>query len=194
MFAAQQHEYLFDQVQDSDEITHNSGTANQQIRVNFNHPTKELLWRGRRDTVVQPGVAYRGNDWFNYSGVQSSFETYPGSGIFVPLENDPLLTTQITVNGHERTPVHPSLYYRNIQPRQHHTSKPNKHIYNYCFAEMPEDWKPTGSINFSRIDNTMFKINFPTGGLDWAGQVRIYARNLNVMKIVSGMAGMLFAN
>jgi hypothetical protein len=47
-------------------------------------------------------------------------------------------------------------YYNTIQP--YSSSLPTPGIYNYSFALSPSDYQPSGSINFSRIDNTYFTI------------------------------------
>ena len=62
-------------------------------------------------------------------------------------------------------------------------------VYNYSFAVDPEDWKPSGSCNFSRIDTVSLKFT----GLSHSTLFFFY-RNFNVMKIVAGMAGLRYAN
>ncbi len=71
-FAQVSHEYLVDQLQFSgDESTSNS---NNKIKLNFNHPCKELVWVVQRDEVVndQSGSVLAdahamGKQWFNYT-------------------------------------------------------------------------------------------------------------------------------
>jgi len=75
-------------------------------------------------------------------------------------------------------------------------------IYNYCFSLYPEDRQPSGACNFSRIDNVTLRLTFPSAyntdsavqALPFNGQIRVLARGYNVMRIVSGMAGKLYAN
>jgi hypothetical protein len=73
---------------------------------------------------------------------------------------------------------------------------PNSFIYVYSFALFPEDSKqPSGSCNFSRIDNVTLRFTFPTAltadtpaqAQPWTGQIRCYALSMNVVKITSGM-------
>lgn len=66
---------------------------------------------------------------------------------------DPILMSELVLNGHSRTLDHPSIYYRRVVPRAHHTRQPDGFIYNYCFSLYPEDRQPSGACNFSRIDN-----------------------------------------
>jgi len=55
------HEYLIDQLQfTGDESTVNT---NVKVKLNFNHPVKELVWVVQRDDVVKQGF----NQWNNYT-------------------------------------------------------------------------------------------------------------------------------
>lgn len=193
MFAQQAHEYLIDQVQFTGGESHQATVATLNSRQTFNHPTQELIWVGQQsqfaDGVTNPfGATPNGKDYFNYNGQNDA------NG----LPTDPFLNAQIDLNGHDRTLNHPIQYYRLVQPYQHHTRFPLGKIYLYSFALYPEDVKPSGTVNMSRIDNVNMRFTFPTvvtpASLQWTGEVRIYARSKNVMKIVSGMAGLMYAN
>jgi len=60
-FAQLSHEYLIEQLQfTGDESTVNTNT---KVKLNFNHPCKELIWVVQRDDVVKPGSL----QWFNYT-------------------------------------------------------------------------------------------------------------------------------
>lgn len=60
-FAQTSHEYLIEQLQfTGDESTVNT---NVKVKLNFNHPCKELVWVVQRDDVVKMGY----NQWNNYT-------------------------------------------------------------------------------------------------------------------------------
>jgi hypothetical protein len=59
----------------------------------------------------------------------------------------------------------------------------------YSFALKPEEHQPSGTCNFSRIDNAKLVHNVTTGG----GST-IYAVNYNVLRIMSGMGGLAYSN
>ena len=65
-------------------------------------------------------------------------------------------------------------------------------MYSYSFAISPEKHQPTGTLNFSRIDNSQLSLNCisKTNNSD----INIYAVNYNILKIMSGMGGLLFSN
>ena len=72
---------------------------------------------------------------------------------------DLLNNAKIMLNGHERFAERPQSYFRLVQPYQHHTRIPNKHIYVYSFGLRPEEHQPSGTCNFSRIDNAHLNFN-----------------------------------
>ena len=74
-------------------------------------------------------------------------------------QNDSFKTAKLQLNGHDRFTVRNSDYFRLVQNYQHHTNVPNKHIYTYSFALSPEEHQPSGTCNFSRIDNATIAIN-----------------------------------
>jgi len=68
------------------------------------------------------------------------------------------------------------------------TSKMTKEINVYSFALKPEEHQPSGTCNFSRIDNAQLNVHVDDGG------GRIYAVNYNVLRIMSGMGGLAYSN
>ena len=125
---------------------------------------------------------------------------------------------QLMLNGNDRLSarVGDATYYREVVPREVHSSVASENgyvqalnyqvaatparaegpndtgfqVYNYSFAVDPEDWKPSGSCNFSRIDTVTMKFE----GVQTNSALFFFYRNFNVMKIVAGMAGLRYAN
>ena len=60
----------------------------------------------------------------------------------------------------------------------------------YSFALKPEEHQPSGTCNFSRIDNAQLKCTSGTVKAD----TNIYAVNYNVLRIMSGMGGLAYSN
>ena len=78
-------------------------------------------------------------------------------------------------------------------------------VYSYSFALQPEDVQPSGSCNFSRIDNTQLNIVFDrrlfygpsaTNGNDNNSSVSflVFATNWNILRFKFGLGGKRFAN
>ena len=257
------HEYLIEQLQfTGDESV---GSSSNKIKLNFNHPCKELVW------VVQPdaNVDYcsslesgsllfktLGAQPFNYTdaidalpnaihafggvnsvGGDNGFITasglfqMPGSadndasglgqqlgnvatekgsvvsdaGTFVLAESaldmhcwgeNPVVTAKLQLNGQDRFSEREGSYFDVVQPFQHHTRAPDCGINVYSFALRPEEHQPSGSCNFSRIDNAVLQLVLSSGtvsGVNTA-KVRVYAVNYNVLRVMSGMAGVAYSN
>jgi hypothetical protein len=191
LFAQKYHTYLFDQLQYTGEEGKPAGKNALNIQLHFNHPVQELIW------VLQENNAQLENNWFDYS-IQVVDPTGPDpadTGDLNPptISVDPLEVAKIQFNGHDRISFREAIYYRQVQPLEHHTKIPEKFIYLYSFAKDPEDpIQPSGSVNMSRIDSVVLnlRINAQMGD----GVVRIYARNKNIMRVISGMAGVRYSN
>ena len=56
---------------------------------------------------------------------------------------------------------------------------------------MPEKFQPTGTCNFSRLDNATLYLEFESSIL--AGSISVYAINYNILQISNGMAGLLYS-
>jgi hypothetical protein len=166
-FAQVSHEYLIEQVQHA---SFSSGTSHD---LNFNHPVKELIWTG------------------NYT---------VATGVFDALESG---TYKLKLNGHDRFEARPRDYFTKVQVYEHHTGTPvdmesqaptaglgynrGTDIAVYSFALKPEEHQPSGTCNFSRIDNAQLVCAD-------AQDLEVYAINYNVLRIMSGMGGLAYSN
>ena len=262
------HEYLIEQLQfTGDESV---GSSSNKIKLNFNHPCKELVW------VVQPdeNVDYcsslecgeilfktLGAQPFNYTDaidalpnsvlaygslaqtadtitdglftdqhvfdVSASGQTVAtqddrgalsanaqgsgagngvsDAGVFVLAETalnmhcwgeNPVVTAKLQLNGQDRFSEREGTYFDLVQPYQHHTRNPDTGINVYSFALRPEEHQPSGTCNFSRIDNATLQLVVSAaaiGGTQTA-KVRVYATNYNVLRVMSGMGGLAYSN
>lgn len=177
-FSQVAHEYLVEQVQFLGDQAVLSTTLNPKVSLNFSHPVKELVW------VYVSAANFNnnsltGNDIFNY-------KVLPGS------DQDVFDTVKLLLNGHDRFSERAGSYFRLVQPYQHHTRIPDKNVYVYSFALQPEEHQPSGTCNFSRIDNAHFLFSLRDGIQN--GRIKVFAVNYNILRITSGMAGLAYAN
>jgi len=258
------HEYLIEQLQYTG--AESVGSSSNKIRLNFNHPCKELIF------VVQPdkNVDYCkslecdedlnklfGAQPFNYTDALDVLPNHIGAfssraelvdefvltgnqfedsgaaelssgslvtgawtgpllqaeggsavsdaGAFVLCESsldmhcwgeNPVVTAKLQLNGQDRFSEREGSYFDLVQPYQHHTRSPDTGINVYSFALRPEEHQPSGTCNFSRIDNATLQLvlsNATVSGSDTA-KVRVYATNYNVLRIMSGMGGLAYSN
>ena len=263
------HEYLIEQLQfTGDESV---GSSSNKIKLNFNHPCKELLWVVQPDAHVNYCESMRGNrDLYKLLGAQPfnytdaldvlpnavhalggpnsisdfvdgnmlgdagavdlnpaeadpafNYNTHPSvhpsflgnaqasgvsdAGTFVLAEtaldmhcwgSNPVVTAKLMLNGQDRFSEREGTYFDLVQPYQHHTRNPDTGINCYSFALRPEEHQPSGSCNFSRIDNATLQLvlsHNTVAGNDTA-KVRVYATNYNVLRVMSGMGGLAYSN
>jgi hypothetical protein len=267
------HEYLIQQLQfTGDESV---GSSSNKIKLNFNHPVKELIW------VVQPDenvdycaslecdqVLYKvlgaqpfnytdavdalpnaimafggpesvaatstsfidangmfqdagaedvdGNGYWNqntnvdYDAPNLGFGTIQNSGVsdagtFVLSETalalhcwgqNPVVTGKLQLNGQDRFSEREGTYFDLVQPYQGHTRTPDTGINVYSFSLRPEEHQPSGTCNFSRIDNATLQLVLSNATVEGTktAKVRVYATNYNVLRIMSGMGGLAYSN
>ena len=109
---------------------------------------------------------------------------------------NPVVTAKLQLNGQDRFSEREGTYFDLVQPYQHHTRNPDTGINVYSFALRPEEHQPSGSCNFSRIDNATLQLvlsNATVSGTSTA-KVRVYAVNYNVLRVMSGMGGLAYSN
>ena len=184
-FAQLSHEYLIEQLQftGSDSIA-GSGTGDtanmKSIRMNFNHPCKELVWVIKPDAGTNATSLY----WNNFSTRNIDNNVFMGK--------NPVKKAKIQLNGNDRFTERNGNYFSLVQPYQHHENTPDsyhKGINVYSFAIKPEEHQPSGTLNMSRIDTAILSL-----ASEVAGTISIFTVNYNVLRILSGMGGLAYSN
>ena len=268
------HEYLIEQLQfTGDESV---GSSSNKIKLNFNHPCKELIWVVQPDENVDycasleckqalfnllgaqpfnytdaldalpPAIHAFGtgesiassktafiddnlfeqaapaghaggataeswdNQYSNYKAPNFNVESpqvvgVSDAGTFVLSETalnmhcwgqNPVVTAKLQLNGQDRFSEREGTYFDLVQPFQHHTRNPSTGVNLYSFALRPEEHQPSGTCNFSRIDNATLQLVLSNATVEGTktAKVRVYATNYNVLRIMSGMGGLAYSN
>ena len=118
------------------------------------------------------------------------------------LAGNPVTSAILKLNGHDRFAVRDGDYFNRVQPLNAHTNVPASPGINvYSFAIKPEEHQPSGTCNFSRIDNAKLSLTLQAGWDDAGvlrtaptGNVKVFATNYNVLRIMSGMGGLAYSN
>jgi hypothetical protein len=272
------HEYLIEQLQFTGDES--IGSSSNKVKLNFNHPCKEIIWVVQPDVNVsycdsfevdealnmalgaQPfnytdaidalpnsirafsstgqlsgaaaNVDDKNNSVINSSGLfndvtaggnmaagndlsaaeVTDLSTAFGAGVnngvsdagaFVLCETsrklhcwgeNPVVTAKLQLNGQDRFSEREGTYFDLVQPFQHHTRHPDTGINVYSFALRPEEHQPSGTCNFSRIDNATLQLVVSAAaiGSSATAKVRVYATNYNVLRVMSGMGGLAYSN
>ena len=211
-FAQKGHEYLIEQVQHTGTDTVDTGST-KQVRLSYNHPVKELvwcfsntvatssLWNFTTDTnniVLESNVSGIDSNCLVPTSLYGAPMLHVGdagsSAEFTEEAVGPLNTFKLILNGQDRFKEQKGKYFNQVQAFNHHTGSPYAGVYSYSFALKPEEHQPTGTCNFSRIDNAQVSIKTSTTGDANAGNLHMFAVNYNVLRIQSGMGGLAFSN
>jgi hypothetical protein len=109
---------------------------------------------------------------------------------------NPVVTAKLQLNGQDRFSEREGTYFSWVQPYQAHTRNPDEGINVYSFALRPEEHQPSGTCNFSRIDNATLQLVLSNATVEGTktAKVRVYATNYNVLRIMSGMGGLAYSN
>ena len=174
-------------------------------------------WHGPSNPYNEPNF---GGDNLSYPGWDNTNNTSTGpvlgtnqlensgvsdAGTFVLTETsldmhcwgqNPVVTAKLQLNGQDRFSEREGSYFSWVQPFQAHTRCPDEGINVYSFALRPEEHQPSGTCNFSRIDNATLQLVLSNATVEGTktAKVRVYATNYNVLRILSGMGGLAYSN
>ena len=132
----------------------------------------------------------------NVSGLANVFWVEEGAPVFsaTGYEVGPLTQFKLILNGQDRFKEQLGKYFNQYQPYRYHTGTPYCGIYVYSFALQPEEHQPTGTCNFSRIDNAQVSVVLKGNTTGGSSQQKLFAVNYNILRIQSGMGGLAFSN
>ena len=171
-FSQNAHEYLIDQLQVINNTTH------KDIDLYFKQPVKEILWSSSPEIVSfgAPSPADRTQYYTVVPGLGSPSKELDDSNYSLSLNGVPRISRDLK-------------YFTRNQIWDYHTGYgsilfPNS-VAVYSFALRPEENQPSGSCNFSRIDSAKL-VRSTTDPID------IYAININILRIMSGKAGLAY--
>ena len=189
-FAQSSHEYLIEQLQ----YTGKESVQNK-LKLNFNHPVKELVWVVNKNDKSNV-------DWFNFTNDQMLLElktkpynTKTINEELVDKSTNCVKSAKLILNGNDRFYERDGRYFNLVQPFQHHTNVPkNRGVNLYSFALKPEEHQPSGTLNMSRIDTATLSLNYEPGVTNQTHSISVYAVNYNVLRILSGMGGIAYSN
>tara|TARA_Y100001970_G_scaffold19357_1_gene21774 strand:- start:636 stop:1928 length:1293 start_codon:yes stop_codon:yes gene_type:complete len=194
-FQESRHEYLIEQVQSTTQ-TVNTSAADVTVNFNFDHHVKELIWFATNSSMTDLG------EYFNYTigtggsggicltwtasgagGHQNADQVYPAavvsSDVDITAAQFKFDNSDLFSDGAKNT-----RYFTQLQPMYHHTSVPwTPGIFVYSFALKPEEFQPSGTLDFTSITTQQLVI---TCGSSNYNNVTIMAVNYNVLVIAGG--------
>lgn len=184
-FSSKEHEYLIEQTQYLGQELVTPYEVNKKVPIPFVNPVKELVW------VYTSNISQK--DPLQYLDI--------------------LKEMKIMMNGNERLSSRKGKYFKTVQPWQHHTAIPDKAIYVYSFGTAPEEWQPSGTTNFTKLESAHLWMN-----LDWSkyidasgnamivgddatyvtssknvqGGLHVFALSYNIFRVADGLGGLSY--
>jgi hypothetical protein len=168
-------------------VTFDNGTSLTGVKLGVSSCPADSDGSATRDVIV--------NQWDNF-------------GLQLDGTENSVTSVLLQLNGQDRFSAREGQYFNYVQPYQHFSNTPSDGVNVYSFALNPEEHQPSGTCNFSRIDNATLNINFgrlnnKTGKAETSFQANylqnnsvfsVYAVNYNVLRVMSGMAGLAYSN
>ena len=177
-FSELKHEYLIEQIQfTGEEVLYSN---KNHIDLLYNHPIKALFWTTTGKSYInKANLQLNGHDRFmelncDYFHLIQPYETFMGHSLKLCLNSANLETDRKWI----------------LKPKKCNMNSP---VGMYSFCLKPKDYQPSGSCNFSKIDNARFNYEGITKN-NVNDTLYIFALNYNVLRILNGMGGLVYTN
>lgn len=147
------------------------------LRLRFVHPVKELYFVIQREGATI--FDYDNPDDF----IGQSFSLYENlKQLTLTLDGEPIIDGDVgTVP-----------FLKAVQGAIHHSkTQLIRRFYSYSFALQPEEWYPTGQINFSFVKDQILKLSLTTCP-NKMREIRVYALSYNILRLQEGTVELLF--
>jgi len=180
-------DYLITQIQEN-VFDIGVGVNTGKFKLDFVNPVKELYFVVQRQGTAGDGVS-EGNfvTLFDYDNTLE--ET---GNKYILYEN--LDHLKLTLDGQEiiTEDTGNMVFLKAVQAAIHHSkTQLIRRFYSYSFALQPEEWYPTGQVNFSLVKEQFLDLSL-TPCVDYARQIRVYAVNYNILRVGEGTAKTIF--
>ena len=212
-FASVSHEYLITQMETSSYL---GIIGTKSLDINLHNPSKQLIWTTKRSDVITT------NSWNNYTNWLTELD--PLTNTFISraagLEIDPdiipnkankqyfqkqiLKKARLLFNGEERFATQDFEYFNYLQPYEYNIRSPKDGIYVFSFSIEKEKFQPSGACNMARINKIQLQVECipvpsrisenETLQYRYGFDINIYSVNYNILRIMAGMAGLVFTN
>lgn len=180
-------DYLITQIQEN-VFDVGLGVNEGSFKLDIVNPVKELYFVIQRQGTTGDGIT-QGNfvtpfDYDNlYAVIDDKLILYENLDYLTLTLDGQDIITQDTGN---------VIFLKAIQAAIHHSkTQLIRRFYSYSFALQPEEWYPTGQVNFSLIKEQILNLNL-TDSPDFARQIRVYAESYNILRVSEGIAETLF--
>jgi hypothetical protein len=125
-------------------------------------------------------------------------------GLLIDGSHNPIQFSLLEFNDQKRFDKRTGNFFNYLQPELHHSNTPKDGINVYSFAVKPENYQPSGTANFSKIENIIFTVwikdktmsqELPSLNIiNEETFLYIFALSYNIFRINSGLAGLSYSD
>ena len=197
LFAEYRHEYLVEQVNKMIVPRPRFDLKVQdlvKIPIEFGHPTKDMYFFFKAKTNIDNKL------WNKYSiksGEINRSRTVIANNFLIKqiytedINNNPIKEAKIKINGKDRMKYYEGIYFNEIIPYQYYNNEVDTGINVYSFSINPTNESPSGSINLSYVNDMQLFLKLHTSV---SGNIHVYTRNYNILRVMSGQSGIIYLN
>lgn len=162
----------------------------ESIPLQLSMPVKELVWILQPEPSPAVWCNLNRNRWLEFPNNEYDASARP----YVDLIQEATLR----VGGQSIFENEKSAWFRLEQPIRYHTNVPvlnpqsdSKAIFLHSFAIRPEEYQPSGTLNFSAVDKAELILAVSRPGKMY--QVVVFAWGYNVLRIQNGLGGLVYS-
>jgi frataxin-like iron-binding protein CyaY len=147
-------------------------TDEETFLLDFKNPIKELYFVVQREGVSP----------FDYDNslnfIDDTYILFENLKTLELILDDQIILSKKTGN---------TRFLKAVQGYLHHTrTQIIRRFYSYSFALKPEEWYPTGQVNFSHIKNQILKVNLNRCDPQVPRYLKVYALSYNILNLKDG--------
>jgi len=165
----------------------------ESVPLHLNLPVKELVWMLEPEpfsidaSIFTAGcsVSYR-NRWLSFPVNEYDLSCRA----YVDLIQD----VTLRVGGQSVFETEKADWFRLEQPIRYHTNVPAarlKGIYTHSFAIRPEEYQPSGTLNFSAVDKAELVVSMTKPNMQYS--LVVFAWGYNILNIQNGIGGLAYS-
>ena len=172
LFAEARHEYLIEQIQFNG--IQNIDSLNPRFNIYFRNNIKDIYW-----------VLLNNDNLYTKDKGNYSLNNDVNSG-------NPIISTKILLNNVKLVDLD-GTYTNYVIPYERYSSTPSDGVNIYSFNLNNFLYQPSGSLNFSMLDRVEMQMQLDSNLTTNSNtKVLVFANSYNILRIMSGLAGLAF--
>ena len=188
------HQFLMTEIQ-TQQFAIDPNASRSSYQLYFNHPITELFIYFSKNAYRDSSSTAVVNHYWNWTfdGPQVELSNYDATeaAVGAPAFRQAFSRMNLALNQQKiYDDSRDAVWFTHYQPTKYHTRfiSGSDRVAIIPFALDCETWRPTGSVNFSRIDSVMLQLEWdvPAGQHLPAGTAYVVGRNFNIVKVVGG--------